>query len=146
MMPYIEGDSSVIYQSITTTRCVLLKLRCAPKELPRSVLVWQVPKNLDRHVYHSLGRYKVSLLDDFVLIPKLCIGGAIQINNTNSLVLDNGYLLQLHEETPSAFHEVLRSARILSDPTPTVPYFALFSAHVALLIEKERSHFFRFLG
>ena len=135
----VMGDSPLLQQSITSTRCSVYRRWCTPSELPNSVIVWDLPKEMDRRLYHERGVHEVSRIGDFVLIPSLKIGGAVQQEDERgSISLDNGIVLEVLGDTKSTFSKLLNSAKNLSRVAPADAHAALLEAHIALAMEQER--------
>ncbi|MEO0684536.1 MAG: hypothetical protein AAFY76_05670, partial [Cyanobacteria bacterium J06649_11] len=75
------------------THCSYLSKHCRPEEKPDSIIVWGNVTH-DSKAFKRLGRYKMYLIEDYVLIPTLKIRGAIQREFKKKFFqLDNGLVL-----------------------------------------------------
>ena len=91
---YIEGRNNEIHQSLTKTSCQYNEFSCVPQEEPLSVVVWKNASH-DATSFHTIGTYPIQRVGDYMLIPPLNIGGAIQLeqNDGNFKQLDNNYVI-----------------------------------------------------
>ena len=91
---YIEGLNPEIHQSLTKTSCQYNDFSYIPQEEPLSVVVWKNAFH-DATSFHNIGTYPIQRVGDYVLIPPLNIGGAIQLeqNDGNFIQPDNNYII-----------------------------------------------------
>ena len=89
------GPDPFIHEDLTMTTCYYKDYACIPQEIPTSVIIWN-KVNHTTTCFRLLGNYTVHPLDDFVLVPQLNNGGAVQTTSTDEkmIQLDNGYLVQ----------------------------------------------------
>ena len=101
--------------------------------------MWTLPLKLDKAVYHDKGVNSATCLGDFILIPFLKIGGAIQdTDKKSSMTLDNGFVLKVLDDASSNFEELLQSARNLSRAAPADLHAALLDSHITIALQQER--------
>ena len=136
----LVGDDSFIHQPLTHNTCYYRNFSCSPSEIPTSQIVC-LPSNHSFQRFRDLGLYDIQQLSDFILIPKLNFGGAIQNTRNRGLLfqLDNGFLVVRCKPTPSAFSLFLALAtKFLSNARPTLQS-GLLEAHLTLTLENQRS-------
>eukprot|EP00794_Sanderia_malayensis_P003864 gene3864-4403_t len=104
----LQADDPFIHQSVTSTTWNYRDLSCVPREKPANVIIWE-PVHHNPSRFQSLGNYTIQILDDFALIPKLAIGGAIQQTSSNDLLLqlDNGFLCELSHQANHSYSQFL---------------------------------------
>ena len=90
----IQDDDIIIRQTLTQSTCITKMQHCIPAELPLSVLVWldvirPVP------LYQPIGILVVHQIDQYVVIPKIGVGGAIIKSTDNYMLLDNTYVIEM---------------------------------------------------
>ena len=81
-----------IQQDLTNTECVYNLKFCRPKENPFNIIVW-INTIHNPSIYKSLGYHNATLVQNFVLISSLGIGGGIIYKQTNFWLLDIGYVI-----------------------------------------------------
>ena len=144
----LTGDDPWVHQSLTVTTCNYDKMWCIPKEMPLSVISWKATLH-DKSLFKSLGEYKIHRLGDFVLVPKLGIGGAIRNQFSPSLFqLDNGFLIQVGKTEASPFSRFYPRPKTmaygLSRATfQTSNHMAMISASLISFIEMQKTEFVR---
>ena len=82
----LNGKNKYLQQHLTHTKCRYAPLHCRPREMRHSQIVWPCIKH-DSRLYHSLGKFKVHQLDNFILVPSLSISGTITSTRHDSAVL-----------------------------------------------------------
>ena len=136
----LVGDDPTIHQDVTKTICRYDKFSCQPSELPSSILVWD--KSLHNPSrFMELGNYTLHRLGDFILIPKLGIGGAIQNTSPDNsyFQLDNGFLCKFHSTSVDSVRAFTKQAKIfLKSAKPSV-HTDLLEAHIAVTLEIQRA-------
>ena len=140
----LVGDDPFIHQDVTTTTCSYKQFSCIPNERPNSAIVWHKTSH-DRSRFLSLGNYSYQRLDDFLLIPKLGIGGAVQSTSRNGyfLQLDNGFLCELRPHHKSNYDKFVQLAtKFLKDAAPSTTT-DLLEAHIAVALEAQRNTMIR---
>ena len=135
------GDDAFIHQDLTVTHCRYNSFYCIPQELPKSAIVWH-KVNHRTEQFQLLGNYTANHLEDFVLIPKLGIGGAVQSTSKDGVFiqLDNGYLCEKQHDNSS--HKYVRfismSAQFLKNAKPSLAT-DLLEAHITVALEMKRT-------
>ena len=71
----ITRHDSNIHQLITKSSCQYLNLFCIPQEKPTTILVWNQTVHTPE-VFHTIGKYQVHHIGQYILIPVLKMGGA----------------------------------------------------------------------
>ena len=136
----LVGADPFIHQDLTLSQCLYDNFSCAPKEKPHSVLVW--PKvNHTRRRFQYLGNYTIHRVGDYILIPKLRIGGAVQSTSADGkfIQLDNGYLYQQHHSESSNYARFLAaSIKYLRQAKPSLTT-DLVEAHITVALEIQRA-------
>ena len=89
----ITGDQEQVAQTVTVSTCKYKSFSCKPKELPNSVIIWEKVKHRFTP-YRNLGRFHIKLLNEFILVPALGIGGSIVTKTRYTLYLDAGYRIR----------------------------------------------------
>ena len=97
----LEGDSRIIHQDVTNTKCNYNFPTCIPSENPLWRIIWE-PVHHDFKLFHSLGKYPVKQIGNWVLVPLLGIGGSVLYKEGKSLLLETGY--QIIKQTKSSSH------------------------------------------
>eukprot|EP00794_Sanderia_malayensis_P002358 gene2358-2718_t len=136
----LQADDPFIHQSVTSTTCNYRDMSCVPREKPATVIIWE-PVHHNPSRFQPLGNYTIQILDDFVLIPKLAIGGAIQQTSSNDLLLqlDNGFLCELsHQANHSCSQFFDRATTFLKTAKPSI-YTDLLEAHITAALEAQRA-------
>ncbi len=137
----LVGDDSFIHQDITKTTCVYQKFSCIPSEMPSSAIVWSKVSH-DPSKFLALGNYTLHKLDDFILIPQLGIGGAIQSSTQDGqeIQLDNGFLCTLHPAPHSPYNQFrTQAANFIAKAKPSIAT-GVVQAHIAAFLEMQRDH------
>ena len=132
------GTDAFIHQSITRTTCFYKKFSCQPSEFSNSRIVWQA-SNHNFNRFRSLGLFHVQQLADFVLIPKLKFGRAIQNEQGKGLLLqlDNGCLIIKGNTHINSFKPFLQNAtEYLSKACPSLQT-GLLEVHLMLVLENQ---------
>ena len=137
----LVGADPFIPQDPTLSQCLYDHFSCAPKEKPHSVLVW--PKvNHTRRRFQYLGNYMIHRIGDYILIPKLGIGGAVQSTSADGkfVQLDHGYLYQQHHSKSSNYAQFLAaSTKYLRQAKPSLTT-DLVEAHITVALEIQRAN------
>ena len=128
----LVGDDSFIHQPLTHNTCYYRNFSSSPSEIPTSQIVW-LPSNHFFQRFRDPGLYDIQQLSDFILIPRLDFGGAIQNTQNCGLLflLDNSFLVVRRKPTPSA--------KFLSNACPMLQS-GLLEAHLTLILENQRSN------
>ena len=90
---HIRDRDPTIHQDLTSTPCTLSNPYCRPREKPLSIITW-VFKLPTFQIFQSLGIFNVSQIHQYVLIPKLAVGGSIIKKTLTSFLTDTGYILK----------------------------------------------------
>ena len=133
------GDDIFIHQDLTKTTCIYKKFSCIPKEMPHMALIWKRTKH-NPSKFLKLGNYALQKLDDFVLVPKLGIGGAIQSSSNDGklIQLDNGFLCSLRPNPASPYATFRKTAaNYLKLAKPTLET-SLLESHITVALEIQR--------
>ena len=72
----LHGKEQYIQQHVTRTKCRYTRHYCKPLEMPHSQIFSKCVKH-DNRLCHSIGRYKVHRLNNYLLIPALLLAGGI---------------------------------------------------------------------
>eukprot|EP00794_Sanderia_malayensis_P014655 gene14655-16173_t len=111
-----------------------------PREKPATVIIWE-PVHHNPSRFQPLGNYTIQILDDFVLIPKLAIGGAIQQTSSNDLLLqlDNGFLCEHSHQANHSYSQIFdRATTFLKTAKPSI-HTDLLEAHITAALEAQRA-------
>ena len=93
----IRDIDPLIQQEITSSRCYYTNSYCRPIESPFSVITWKYIAYKAK-MFKTLGIYNVSRIHNYIVIPQLGFGGSIIKNQSNSWLLDIGYILEIQQE------------------------------------------------
>ena len=138
------GPDPFIHQDLTMTTCYYKDYACIPQEIHTSVIIWNKVNHTTTR-FRFLGNYTIHRLDDFVLVPQLNIGGAVQTTSTDEgmIQLHNGYLVEKRHSQLSRYARFLNiSTRFLKLAKPS-PHTDLLDAHIAVALEMQRSTMIR---
>ena len=106
---------------------------CVPQEEPLSVVVWKNASH-DATSFHTIGTYPIQRLGDYVLIPPLKIGGAIQLeqNDGNFIQLDNNYVILRNSSSvnTSRLPDFYSHAKEQASKTSSGEHAALLTGHL----------------
>ena len=141
----LRGNSSVVEQCVTDTVCSELRIAstlrfCVPQEAQFSIIVW-FNTGHDFCEMQLLGNYTVNRIDNYVLIPALRAGVAIQtvLDKGNILQLDTGLLLKNHHAHvfTNLYHNMVTYAKT----TQNTGVLALFEAHYTATLIHQSTNF-----
>ena len=90
---HVRDRDPAIHQDLTNTPCTLARTYCRPEEKSLSIITW-VFKLPTFQIFQSLGIFNVSQIHQYVIIPKLAIGGSIIKKTPTSFLLDTGYIIK----------------------------------------------------
>ena len=135
---YIIGGQKYIHQAVTKTKCNHVKKFCRPEEDSTSVIIWNLPANLDENIYHSKGVHTVKMMGDMVLVRELKIGGTVILTKQDSYLLDNGYLIQKKAPSKTTVDTILEYTKTMRRYIPNNEHWSLVEAHLAALYQTER--------
>ena len=91
-MGELVDTNPVIHQDVTNSICNYKYRFCRPVERTKSILTWNY-RPLSINVFHGLGFFNVTKIDNYILIAKLGIGGSIIRNVSGTYLLDVGYVV-----------------------------------------------------
>ena len=110
-MAEVTAKDNILHQPLTKTTCYPITKHCTPKEFPKDIIIWlTIPQHPT--AYRPLGNHTVIKVDNFIIIPELGIGGAIEARTQDilhphtSYLLDTGYIISQSEldELPTDFY------------------------------------------
>ena len=135
------GDDAFIHQDLTVTHRRYNSFYCIPQEPPKSAIVWH-RVNHRTEQFQLLGNYTAHRLEDFVLIPKFGIGGAVQSTSKDGVFiqLDNGYLFEKQHDNSSNKYArfISMSVQFLKNAKPSLAT-DLLEAHITVALEMQRT-------
>ena len=91
-MGELVDSNPVIHQDVTNSICNYKYRFCRPIERAKSILTWNY-RPLSISVFHNLGFFNATKIDNYILIAKLGIGVSIIRNVSGTYLLDIGYLV-----------------------------------------------------
>ena len=109
------GSDMIIEQHLTTTKCwdildPVLKIgTCTPHESPMDIIIWEDPHHPPDDM-HNLKVHEIQQQGQYVLIPTLHVGGAVQEHyglDKEILQLDNGLVIRNIKLAPELLHGLL---------------------------------------
>ena len=108
----VDNDLN-IQQDITATKCVYNLKFCRPTENSLNIIVW-INSIHNPRMYKSLGIHNATLVQNFVLISDLGIGGYIIIyRKTKFWLLDVGYVI-IKQTTGKAYNTHIKNQHVLN--------------------------------
>ena len=140
----LVGDDPFIHQDLTITNCKYLNFNCIPEELRDSVVIWHKVDHRTQR-FQLLGNYTAHLLEDFILVPDLGIGGAIQSTSQDGklLQLDNGYLCEKqHDVTNNYACFLYKTTQFQKQAKPNI-HTDLLEAHITVALEMQHTMLIR---
>ena len=91
-MGELVDSNPVINQDVTSSICNYKYRFCRPVERSKSILTWNY-RPLSISIFHNLGFFNVTKIDNYILIAPLGIGGSVIRNVSGTYLLDMGYLV-----------------------------------------------------
>ena len=143
----IVGNNSHIQQHLTEKDCLITNRMsmnnitygiCKPD--PMSIIIWYDPKH-DYEEFHSIGEFKVKQSGEYILIPGLNAGGAIQeYLPNNRIMLDNGLILVRGKNTSNHLNHLSNVVKKYSEAVANDVVAPLLQAHIiqTIIIQKQQ--------
>ena len=134
----IEGSEEVVQQHITSTTCLLKKMRCIPNEQKYGRIIWR-PVRHDSSLFKTLGKYTIHQIGKFIMISELGIGGHVMKQDANMLLLDNTYIVKILDRMNSTngTETIMKLAKEYAKKVGPSAATELFEGAVAKEIMKE---------